>query len=54
MRGLICSINRDLKDGKYPCNIVDDKVRTSRQAVQARSKELKNDGKENATGAITD
>ena len=42
LRGLICSFNRHLKACKYPCSVIEDsKFEQARQALEARSKELK-------------
>ena len=58
LRGLICSFNRHLKACKYPCSVIEDsQFEQARQALEARSKELKKDGKGNkpkAAEAITD
>ena len=58
LRGLICSFNRHLKACKYPCSVIEDSQESLlRQALEARSKELKKDGKGNkpkAAEAITD
>ncbi|CAH3017022.1 unnamed protein product, partial [Porites evermanni] len=58
LRGLICSFNRHLKACKYPCSVIEDsQFEQVRQALEARSKELKKDGKGNkpkAAEAITD
>ena len=58
LRGLVCSFNRHLKACKYPYNIIEDKeFEQVRQALEARSKVLKKDGKgnkPNAAEAITD
>ena len=48
LRGLICSFNRHLKACKYPCSVIEDsQFEQARQALEARSKELKKDGKGN-------
>ena len=48
LRGLICSFNRHLKACKYPCNVIEDsQFEKARQALEARSKKLKKDGKGN-------
>ena len=58
LRGLICSFNRHLKACKHPCSVIEDsQFEQVRQALEARSKELKKDGKGNkpkAAEAITD
>ncbi|XP_015773759.1 PREDICTED: zinc finger MYM-type protein 2-like [Acropora digitifera] len=58
LRGLICSFNRHLKACKYPCSVFEDgQFEQVRQALEARRKALKNDGKGNkpkAAEAITD
>ena len=58
LRRLICSFNRHLKACKYPCSVIEDsQFEQARQALEARSKELKKDGKGNkpkAAEAITD
>ena len=58
LRGLVCSFNRHLKACKYPANIIEDKeFEQVRQALQARSKQLKKDGKGNKPNeaeALTD
>ena len=57
-RGLICSFNRHLKACKYPCSVIEDsQFEQVRQALEARSKELKKDckgDKPKAAEAITD
>ncbi|CAH3176007.1 unnamed protein product, partial [Porites lobata] len=57
LRGLICSFNRHLKACKYPCSVIEDsQFEQARQALEARGKELKKDGKGNkpkAAEAIT-
>ena len=59
LRGLICSFNRHLKACKsYPCSVIEEnQFEQVRQALEARSKEIKKDGKGNkpkAAEAITD
>ena len=58
LRGLICGLNQHLTACKCPCSVIEDsQFEQVRQALEARSKELKKDGKGNkpkAAEAITD
>ena len=58
LRGLFSSVNRFLKEGKYPESIIDDKeFDQARKCLEARSKQLKKRGKgcePNAAKALTD
>ena len=58
LRGPICGFNQHLKACKCPCSVIEDsQFEQVRQALEARSKELKKDGKGNkpkAAEAITD